>query len=148
VVEGDVGGGDEVRRRRNFHALGRDGKPQAAQRRHLFQQALGVDHHAVAEHADDMRLDQAGRQQVQLEDARALRPIHRDRVAGVVAAGIAGHNVGLGRQQVGDAAFALIAPLGADNDVERHVATLTKDERRRTKLPIVRLSSFVLRRLQ
>ena len=50
-----------------------------------------VDHHARAQHADNVRVQDAGGQQVQ--DELALRG--DDGVAGIVAALIAGNNIGM-----------------------------------------------------
>ena len=47
-------------------------------------------------------------------------PAHGDGVPGVVAAVVAGDDIRLGGQQIDDAAFALVPPLGADNDFKRH----------------------------
>ncbi len=57
------------------------------------------------------RPQHSARNQLQHE----LLAIDDDRVAGIVAAGIAGHNGEVLRQNVDDLAFALVAPLGADN---------------------------------
>jgi hypothetical protein len=43
-------------------------------------------------------------------------PVDDDRVSGVVAPGVAGHDGKVLRQDVDDLAFALIAPLGANDD--------------------------------
>ena len=50
-----------------------------------------------------------------------LAPLVLDGVAGVVAALVADHHVGLLAEQVDDLAFAFVAPLGADHDENRHV---------------------------
>ena len=50
--------------------------------------------------------------------AVGARPL--DGVAGVGAALVAGDDVDVGREQVDDLAFALVAPLGADDDGDGH----------------------------
>ena len=110
LVEHAVPGHDEVRVARDAQALGR-----AAARRELVEllaQHLGVEHDAVAEHAELAREEDAARQQPELE--RLLADLHG--VPGVVAALVArddGERLG---QQVDDLALALVAPLGADDD--------------------------------
>lgn len=70
-----------------------------------------VDDHARAQHTDNVRVQDAGGQQVQ--DELALRG--DDGVPGVVATLIAGHHIGVFRQQVDDAALAFIAPIDTSN---------------------------------
>ncbi len=62
------------------------------------------------------------------------------RVAGIVAALEAHHDVGLVRQPVDDLALALVAPLGADHHHVRHRSRLiqTKKPRRRAPEPFAR----------
>src|SRR5439155_10060218 len=88
----------------------------AAQSLELPDQHRGVDHHAVADHAYLARVEDPGRDQVELE----LLPVADDRVAGVVAALEADDDVGPLGQQVGELALALVAPLGADDDYSGH----------------------------
>ena len=76
----------------------------------LGQQRLGVDHHAVADDAE-LAAHQAARQQRQLVGLVA----DHQRVAGVVAALEAHHDIGAAGQPVDDLALALVAPLGADH---------------------------------
>ena len=85
----------------------------------LAEQDVGVDHDAVADDAGLGLVEDAGRDEVELE----LLAVAHDRVAGVVAALVAHHHVGLLGEQVGDLAFAFVAPLGADHDRSRHVLT-------------------------
>jgi hypothetical protein len=75
-----------------------------------------VDHDAVAHRAGLPRIEDPRGDQVELEGLT----VADDRVAGVVAALKADHDVGLLREQVGDLALALVAPLGADYDDSRH----------------------------
>ncbi len=51
-----------------------------------------------------------------------VSPSHDDRVAGVVTALVADDQVGVLRQQVGELAFALVAPLGSDHNGRRHTS--------------------------
>ena len=83
----------------------------------LAEEDVRVDHHAVADDARLGLVEDAGGDEVQGEDLA----VPHDGVAGVVAALIAHHHVGLLGQQVGDLALALVAPLGADHDGRRHV---------------------------
>ena len=83
----------------------------------LAEQDVRVDHHAVADDAGLGLVEDARRDEVQLE----LLAVAHDRVAGVVAALEARDHVGLLGQQVGDLAFALVAPLGADHHGTGHV---------------------------
>ena len=50
-----------------------------------------VDHHARTQHTDNVRVQDAGGQQVQNE----LAPLRYNGVAGIVAALIAGNNIGM-----------------------------------------------------
>ena len=77
----------------------------------LLVQHARVDHHAVADRADLARVEDPRRDQVELEHL----VVADDRVAGVVAALEADHEVGLLGEQVGDLPLALVAPLGADD---------------------------------
>ncbi|OPZ46035.1 MAG: hypothetical protein BWY94_00927 [Actinobacteria bacterium ADurb.BinA094] len=91
-----------------------------AQRLQLSEQDVRVDHHAVADHAGLGLVQDARRDEVELE----LLAVADDGVAGVVAALEARHHVGLLGQQVRDLAFALVAPLGADHDGTGHCDSL------------------------
>ena len=78
----------------------------------LVDQRAGIEHHAVA---DDRQLawpHDAGRQQRKLVGGA----IDDQRMAGIMAALEANHDVGLLRQPVDNLALALVAPLGADHD--------------------------------
>jgi hypothetical protein len=94
------------RRRANVDAARR-------QRIHLAQQHRRIDDRAVADEAQDAGVDDARRDEVELEDLAA----DGDGVAGVVAAAIAGHDGRALGQPVGDVALALVAPLRADDDI-------------------------------
>ena len=84
-----------------------------AQHLHLFQQGARVDHHAVAQHGDDLRMDDTGGDEVQFID---LIP-HRYGVSGVVASIVTGGESGIGGEPIHDASLALVAPLGTHNDL-------------------------------
>ncbi len=83
-----------------------------SQLRDLFEQDDGVDDHAVADHACAVRVEDARRDELELE----LAVLGDDGVAGVVAALGADDHVGLRGEVVDDLAFALVAPLAADQD--------------------------------
>ena len=78
----------------------------------LVAQRPGIDHHAVADDAELAGAHDARGQQRQLVGLVA----DHQRVAGVMAALEAHHDVGALRQPVDDLALALVAPLGADHD--------------------------------
>src|SRR5205814_116349 len=78
----------------------------------LFQKDDRVDDHAVADDAGAVRVEDARRDELELE----LAVLGDDGVAGVVAALGADDHVGLGGEVVDDLAFALVAPLAADQD--------------------------------
>jgi hypothetical protein len=88
--------------------------PAPLQLAHLLLQRPGVDHHAVAHHAEHAVVQRARGDQAQHE----LLAVHVDGVAGVVAAVVAGDHLDLLGEEVHDLAFAFVAPLGArDHDV-------------------------------
>ena len=74
---------------------------------HLPGQMLEVDHHAGAQHAGHLRVQDTGGQQVQDE----LALLGHNGMAGIIAALIARNDIGIFGQQVDDAALALIAPI-------------------------------------
>ena len=80
---------------------------------HFFKQGARVDHHAIAQHGGHLRVDDTRWEQVQFENARP----HRDRVTGIIAAVIAGADIGMGGKPVHDAAFPLVPPLCTNNDL-------------------------------
>jgi hypothetical protein len=75
------------------------------------EQRRRVDDDAVADDASDAVVQDARGDEMQ----DVLLPAHVDRVAGVVAALIAGHHVEARRHQIDDLALAFIAPLGAQH---------------------------------
>ena len=88
----------------DLHAAGLDGL-------HLIREVVEVDDHTGAQHTGDIRVQDAGGQKVQDE----LALFGDDGVPGIVAALIAGNDIGVFGQQVDDAAFALIAPIDSSN---------------------------------
>ena len=104
--------GEQQVLRRDRHAL-------LAQRLDLRQQRPGIDHHAVADDRQLARPHHARGQQAQLVG----RVADDQRVAGIVAALEAHHDVGALGQPVDDLALALVAPLGADHRHIRHACS-------------------------
>ena len=82
------------------------------QLRHLVEEGLRIEHHAVADHRELRGPQNAGRQQRQLVGLA----VDDEGMAGIVAALEAHDDVGLLRQPVDDLALPLVAPLGADDD--------------------------------
>ena len=74
----------------------------------LAEQRDGINHNAVANHADFAGMQDARRNQVQY----ILLVANLYRMPRVVAALIAHDHVGLFREHINDFALALIAPLG------------------------------------
>ena len=74
---------------------------------HLFQQHLRIHHYARTDDRRAMGIQDPGRNEVQ----RVSFATDDDRVAGVVPALIPDYEVGVLGEQVGDFAFALVAPL-------------------------------------
>ena len=77
----------------------------------LLGERPGIDHHAVADHRELALAHDAGGQQRQLVGGA----VDHERVAGIVAALEAHHDIGALRQPIDDLALALVAPLGADD---------------------------------
>src|SRR4029450_8684666 len=115
LVQLFVPGHDQVRVGRDEQLAG--GDALGVEGGQLGQQGPRVDHHAVADYRGDVRVEDAARDQVELEGAAA--DVHR--VPGVVAALVADDHVHLVSQQVGGLALALVTPLAADEDGSRHV---------------------------
>ena len=95
----------------DFQVLGADLNALLAQLRDLAVQMMGIDDHAVAHHADNVRAQDAGGQQIQHEFAALVL----DRMACVVAALIACNDVILLADEVDHAALAFIAPVDTRN---------------------------------
>ena len=82
----------------------------------LGEQRRQVDDHAVGDHRDHVLVQDPARDQLQ----RVALAVDHHRVPGVVAT-LVPHHVGvLFGQQVDDLGFALIAPLGSDDDGDGH----------------------------
>ena len=81
---------------------------------------MRVEDHTVADDRELAAAHHAGRQQRQLVDLA----IDHQRVAGIVAALETHHDIGALGQPVDDLAFALIAPLRADDHHIGHISFL------------------------
>ena len=92
--------------------VGRDRDALPLEPLDLLQQRTRIEHHAVADHRQLARPHHARRQQRQLVGVA----VDDQRMAGIVAALEADHDVGLLGQPVDDLALAFVAPLGADHD--------------------------------
>ena len=90
--------------------------PWRAQALDLLEQRPGIDHDAVADQRELALADHARRQQRQLVGGA----VDDQRVAGIVAALEADHDVGALAEPVDDLALALVAPLGADDGDVAH----------------------------
>ncbi len=96
-----------------------DSDAAARQLLDLREQGLRIDDHAVADETGDVRMQNAGRNQMQHE----LLAVHVHRVSGVVTALIPRDRRKVRRQHVDDLALALVAPLRTQNrDVRFHPA--------------------------
>ena len=78
----------------------------------LVEQLFGIDHAAVADDADLVGVEDAGRHEVELEFAQLVD----DRVTGVVPGGVPGYDVRFLRKEVDNPPLTLVAPLASDND--------------------------------
>lgn len=92
----------------------------------LRQQHLGVDDDAVADHRGDVRVQHAGRNELESE---TLTVDHQG-VTRVVATLITDDDTHLAGEEVGDPALAFISPLSSDNDGRGHVLLLETTEAR------------------
>ncbi len=109
-------GHDDVRALANEEAI--QVHPKLAQALHLGQQSARVHHHAVADDAGNIRMQDARRHEMKRELLVAVdHP-----VPGVAAALIAHHIVRAGGQLVNDLALAFVAPLGAHHRHHAHGA--------------------------
>ena len=89
----------------------------------LGEQRRQVDDDAVGDHGDDVLVENAGWHELECVPLT----VDHHRVPSVVAALVA-HDVGVFfRQQVDDLGFALIAPLGSDDDGDGHARSLIGD---------------------
>jgi hypothetical protein len=107
-VDGDVPRHDQVRVPGDAHAL--SGDAAALERVQLGDEEPGVDDAAGA-HDAELPGEDSGRDVVEGERLA----VADDRVAGVGAALVAAHDVGVLGEQVDDLALPLVAPLGADD---------------------------------
>jgi hypothetical protein len=107
---------------RDLHPLG----PEAV---HLLEEGLGIENDAVAHHAAGAGVQDATGHL--LED-ELLVPHHHG-MAGVGPALVADHHVRLLGQDVHQLAFALVAPLGADDHDARAVGAEHSVPRRSNK---------------
>ena len=82
----------------------------------LADEEMRIDDDAIADDRELARPHDAGGQQRELIGLA----VDDQRMAGVVAALEAHHDIGLEREPVDDLAFAFVAPLGADHDHIRH----------------------------
>src|ERR1700733_11011449 len=83
-----------------------------AQVANFFEKRNGVKHYSVAYYAGAYFSQHAAGYELQNESLA----IDDHRVSGIVASGIAGDDREILRQHVNNFAFALVAPLGADDD--------------------------------
>ena len=82
----------------------------------LAQHRLGVDDHARPDDVDAVRVQDAGRDELQL----ILFVVYHNRVAGIVAALAAHDQISLARKNINELALAFVAPLGAENYLTWH----------------------------
>ena len=108
-----------------------DADPERLDLGDLLGQRPGIDHHAVADHRQLALAHHAGRQQRQLIGGA----VDHQRVAGIVAALEAHHDIGALRQPIDDLALAFVTPLGADDHDIGHVKNPLIPGRERTNGP-------------
>ena len=87
---------------------------------HLLQQVPRIHHDAVGDHRGDVRVQDAGGDQLELQQPA----LGDDGVARVVAALVADHEVHPVREVVDRLALALVSPLGPEHDGGRHGPSL------------------------
>ena len=92
----------------------------ASQVLQLAEEVARVDDHAVGDHGGDVGVEDAGRDQLELEQT----PFRDHRVPCVVAALIADDEVHPVREVVDGLALALVPPLGPEHDGGRHVGSV------------------------
>ena len=109
LIELTVDRQDEADILRDRQRLRADGDALRHHRVDLLGQRPRIDDHAVADHRQLAAADHARRQQAQL----VFDAVHHQRVAGVVPALEAHHDIGPAGEPVDDLALALVAPLGA-----------------------------------
>ena len=117
VVQSAMIGKDQMRARTDLHALRRNFDALLRESIRFDEERFRIDDHAVAQHACLAAMHDARRQQVQHKRLIA----NLNRVARIVPALIARHNVETLGEQIDDLAFTFVAPLGAnDCDYVRH----------------------------
>ena len=99
---------DDVRARGEPQARGAHINPTLTQVINLFHESDRVEGHAITDHVDLARMQDAGRDQVQ--DVLLVSYDHG--VARVRSALIANDEVCIAREEIDDLPFTLIAPLG------------------------------------
>ena len=82
----------------------------------LTQHRLGIDDHARPDDVHAVRIQDAGRDQLQF----IFFAVHNDRMARVVAALAAHDQIGFARENINELALAFVAPLGAENYLTWH----------------------------
>ena len=82
----------------------------------LAQNRLGIDDHARPDDVDAVRVQDAGRDELQF----ILLAVYHNRMAGVVAALAAHDQIRLACENINELALALVAPLGAENYLTWH----------------------------
>ncbi len=105
----------------------------------LLDQRLGVEHDAIADDGELPAHDAGGKKRHFVG-----RPVDDERVAGIVAALEAHHDIGLRGQPVDDLALALVSPLGTDDYHVRHGIPFPPDRAGKKAMPAAaddRLSS-------
>ena len=85
----------------------------------LVDERPRLDDHPVSDHRRDVVVEHAAGDQLQ----RERLAVDDDRVPGVVTALVANDHCHLFGDQVGELAFALVTPLGSDDDSGGHVST-------------------------
>ena len=100
----------------------------------LLGKRPGVDHHAVADHRELALAHHAGGEQRQLIGGA----VDHQRVAGIMAALEAHHDIGALRQPIDDLPLAFVAPLGADDHDIGHLESPSKSWPGRTNGPVWR----------
>ena len=115
-VQGHVVRHDHVRAAADPHAT--DVDPARHEHVQLADERDRVDDHAVADDRGDVRVQDARRDQPELQDLVAAD----HGVTGVVAALVAHDHGDLLREEVGRLALPLVAPLQPDDDGRRHQA--------------------------
>ncbi len=117
-IVGLMPGKDEMRTARHLQLGARD--PARLEHVDLGEQRRQIDDDAVGDHRDHVVVEDARRHELQ----GVALTTDDDGVAGVVAALVPHHVSVFFRQQVDDLGFALIAPLGSDDDGDGHARSL------------------------